>query len=89
MFRFEDGDELDGIEDAYIFNKKDYELTIENAKNNEGQVKWIGVKNVLDEKSSDLWAKSVGWYSADIDGGEHYFSLLLGKCVYFALSLCT
>ena len=34
------------------------------------------MKNVVDEKSSDLWANLVGWYTADINGEEHIFSLL-------------
>jgi len=34
------------------------------------------VKHKVDETSSDLWAKTVGWYTADIDGKECLFSLL-------------
>eukprot|EP00581_Thalassiosira_minuscula_P013910 CAMPEP_0183712662 /NCGR_PEP_ID=MMETSP0737-20130205/7738_1 /TAXON_ID=385413 /ORGANISM="Thalassiosira miniscula, Strain CCMP1093" /LENGTH=297 /DNA_ID=CAMNT_0025941321 /DNA_START=283 /DNA_END=1172 /DNA_ORIENTATION=+ len=37
---------------------------------------WIGVKNVTDRTSSDLWAKHVGWYVADVDDHERTFSLL-------------
>ena len=36
----------------------------------------IGVKKVVDKKSSDRWAKIVGWYSVVIDGQEQSFSLL-------------
>ena len=75
--RFDDGDKINNLEDAYIFNKEDYLLTI-RLDNNEGPTKkkWLGVKNVVDEKSSDLWANLVGWYTADINGEEHIFSLL-------------
>ena len=37
---------------------------------------WIGVRNVVDEESSDMWARSVGWYVADVNGEERPFSLL-------------
>ena len=73
-FRFDDGDVIDNLEDAYIFNKEDYLLTIRLDKSEKKE--WIGVRNVVDEESSDMWAKSVGWYVADINGEERPFSLL-------------
>ena len=73
-FRFDDGDVIDNLEDAYIFNKEDYLLTIRLNKSKKKE--WIGVRNVIDEESSDMWAKSVGWYVVDIDGEERPFSLL-------------
>lgn len=74
--RFDDGDKIDGLEDAYIFNKEDYLLTMRTT-NSEGMAKkWIGVRNVVDQESSDLWANLVGWYTADINGEELQFSLL-------------
>jgi len=52
--RFDDGDKIDGLEDAYIFNKEDYLLTMRTS-NSEGKAKkWIGVRNVVDQESSDL-----------------------------------
>ena len=60
LFRFDDGDELDGIEDCYVFNKEDYLLTM---RCSDRLSNWIGVKNVVDEKSKDSWAKLVGWVS--------------------------
>ena len=41
-----------------------------------GRKDWIGVKNVVDKGSSDLWANLVGWYTTDINGEELPFSLL-------------
>ena len=73
-FRFDDGDVIDNLEDAYIFNKEDYLLTIRLEKSKKKE--WIGVRNVVDEESSDMWAKSVGWYVVDINGEERPFSLL-------------
>ena len=74
-FRFDDGDVIDNLEDAYIFNKEDYLLTIRLEKSKKKE--WIGVRNVVDEESSDMWARSVGWYVvADISGEERSFSLL-------------
>ena len=74
--RFDDGDKIDDLEDAYIFNKEDYLLTMRTF-NSEGKAKkWIGVRNVVDQESSDLWANLVGWYTADINGEELQFSLL-------------
>ena len=74
-FRFDDDDEIDNLEDAYIFNKEDYLLTIRLEKSKKKE--WIGVRNVVDEEPSDMWARSVGWYVVvDINGEEHPFSLL-------------
>ena len=66
---------IDNLEDAYIFNKEDYLLTIRLGKSKKKK-DWIGVRNVVDEESSDMWARSVGWYVADINGKERSFSLL-------------
>jgi len=73
-FRFDDGDVIDNLEDAYIFNKEDYLLTIRLEKSKKKE--WIGVRNVVDEETSDVWARSVGWYVANINGEELCFSLL-------------
>jgi hypothetical protein len=61
---FDDGDELDDIEDYCIFSKEDYLLS--------GKQEWIGVANKLDKTSVDMWAKVVGWYEVSI--GELLFS---------------
>ena len=66
---------IDNLEDAYIFNKEDYLLTIRLGKSKKKK-DWIGVRNVVDEESSDMWARSVGWYVANINGEERSFSLL-------------
>eukprot|EP00579_Thalassiosira_antarctica_P026811 CAMPEP_0202004042 /NCGR_PEP_ID=MMETSP0905-20130828/9464_1 /ASSEMBLY_ACC=CAM_ASM_000554 /TAXON_ID=420261 /ORGANISM="Thalassiosira antarctica, Strain CCMP982" /LENGTH=771 /DNA_ID=CAMNT_0048561297 /DNA_START=15 /DNA_END=2330 /DNA_ORIENTATION=- len=74
---YDDGDELDGVEDRYVFSKADYLLHMQNGGEEDTDHNWIGVKNVLDSESSDGWASSVGWYNATmIDGQEQSFSLL-------------
>ena len=56
--RFDDGDELDNIEDYCVFSRKDYLLS--------GKKDWIGVENIFDSRSKDPWAKKVGWYEVTI-----------------------
>ena len=77
---FDDGDELDGVEDAFVFPKVDYLLEEKNKK-------WLGVKNVMDPKSKDMWAELVGWHEATIDGNVYSFPLLSGK--FCLIILCT
>lgn len=72
---FDDGDDLDDIEEFYVFLKEEYLLSMRKLDGN-SESEWIGVKNVLDRKSIDKWAKIVGWYVASIDGQEQPFSLL-------------
>ena len=55
---FDDGDELDNIEDYCVFSREDYLLSEKKD--------WIGVVNILDESSTDPWAKKVGWYEVNI-----------------------
>eukprot|EP00581_Thalassiosira_minuscula_P018984 CAMPEP_0183723064 /NCGR_PEP_ID=MMETSP0737-20130205/14797_1 /TAXON_ID=385413 /ORGANISM="Thalassiosira miniscula, Strain CCMP1093" /LENGTH=573 /DNA_ID=CAMNT_0025953315 /DNA_START=84 /DNA_END=1802 /DNA_ORIENTATION=- len=81
--KFDDGDELDGIEDRYVFSKDDYLLQIpSNNGNDEGKAfsvgnKWIGVTTVTDPKSTDGWASTVGWYNVTKrDGQKQSFSFL-------------
>ena len=56
---FDDGDQLDRVEDYCIFSREDYLLS-------EKKREWVGVANKLDPNSSDEWAKIVGWYEATI-----------------------
>lgn len=37
---------------------------------------WLGVRNVVDKKSCDPWARITGWYVASIDGKDLSFPLL-------------
>eukprot|EP00579_Thalassiosira_antarctica_P003270 CAMPEP_0201904980 /NCGR_PEP_ID=MMETSP0902-20130614/56276_1 /ASSEMBLY_ACC=CAM_ASM_000551 /TAXON_ID=420261 /ORGANISM="Thalassiosira antarctica, Strain CCMP982" /LENGTH=1143 /DNA_ID=CAMNT_0048439085 /DNA_START=159 /DNA_END=3590 /DNA_ORIENTATION=+ len=67
---YDDGDELDNVEDVFVFPRADYLLSTN------GRPKWIGVKNVLDEHATDQWARMIGWHVATIDGQERHFSLL-------------
>lgn len=62
----DDKTEALGIVDACIFSKEDYLLSMSTQDNSDDVPGWIGVKNVVDKKSSDTWAKSVGWYEVSI-----------------------
>lgn len=64
-----DGDELDDIEDVYVMPKADYLLTTSQAAE---EAEWLGVRTVIDvsEANEDRWAREVGWYEADVDGGR-------------------
>mmetsp|Transcript_27682 Transcript_27682/g.59121 ORF Transcript_27682/g.59121 Transcript_27682/m.59121 type:complete len:772 (-) Transcript_27682:404-2719(-) len=55
----DDGTELDGIPEQFVFPKNDYLLSTSCPSNK----KWKGVKNALDESSNDPWARLVGWYT--------------------------
>jgi hypothetical protein len=70
--KFDDGDEGD-TEDYNVFYHRDYLLTTTRKES-----KWKGVKIVKDKKSSDGWAKLVGWYEVTtVDGEALVFSALL------------
>jgi len=71
--KYDDGDELDDLEDYWVFPKEDYELTIKFEK-----MGWnpIGVRRVFDKGSSDRWTRDVGWYEVTVDGKERKFSRL-------------
>lgn len=79
--KFDDGDELDDIEDSCVFTKADYILSEQNDEDAEACC-WIGVRNVVDKESSDEWASMVGWYNATIGGREHSFSHLSGTSIF-------
>lgn len=94
---YDDGDELVGVEDCYVFSEEDYLiLTRDNLSGQEkggddyavcsngidGKTKWVGVRNVIDKESSDQWANTVGWYNATLDGAEQSFSFLSGMCLF-------
>lgn len=64
---FTDGDELDNIEDYYVFSKTDYELT---TKFEVEGLDYIGVKRRVDKNSNDIWAKLVGWYEIKGEDGK-------------------
>lgn len=69
-----DGDELDGIEDWFVFPKADY-LLIEG---NDGSANFKGVHNDHDS-GYDKWPRLVGWYVADINGKKRQYSRLTGE----------
>ncbi|KAL7495143.1 hypothetical protein ACHAWT_006204 [Skeletonema menzelii] len=74
VVRFDDGD-VGSTDDYNVFHHQDYKLFGQNE--GEGNWKWKGVKNLRDGRSSDVWAKVVGWYVADIDGKKQKFSTLV------------
>jgi len=66
--RYDDGDELENIQDYWVFSRKDYTLSMRSQPN-------IGVKKRRD-KQSDMWAKKVGWYEINVGGTKKLYSFL-------------
>ncbi|KAK1747102.1 hypothetical protein QTG54_002446, partial [Skeletonema marinoi] len=56
---FDDGDELDDIEDIFVFPESEYDLLGREAS---GNFRWKGVRNVLINDSIDRYAKTVGYW---------------------------
>ena len=56
---FDDDDELDDIEDIFVFPEKEYDLLVREAR---GTQLWKGVKNVLSKKSNDRYAQNIGYW---------------------------
>ncbi|KAL7542221.1 hypothetical protein ACHAWF_007117 [Thalassiosira exigua] len=71
---FDDGDRIKKVPDHLVFSSEDYQLHMRHGSN-KGHP-WLGVRNILDPLSADLWAKRVGWYVADVNGNEKVFPLL-------------
>ncbi|KAL3765684.1 hypothetical protein ACHAW5_006364 [Stephanodiscus triporus] len=72
---YDDDDEIDGLEDYWVFSKVDYLLSMRNV----GDSSWIGVRNETDQllgKEDILWPRIVGWYVATIDGKDKSYSRL-------------
>ncbi|KAL7527492.1 hypothetical protein ACHAXR_007734 [Thalassiosira sp. AJA248-18] len=65
----DDGTQLSGIPEHYVFPKSDYLLSTNDDQEPTNR-KWKGVRNVTDASSNDSWAKLVGWYIATIDDGS-------------------
>mgnify|MGYP000193082762 CR=1 FL=1 len=87
---YDDDDELDGVEEQYVWSREDYTMNEKNwdymsKKRNKGKSSWIGVKNATDKKSTDSWAKIVGWYVATIDGQEQKFAHISGNVLWVVL----
>ena len=77
---YDDGDELGGVLDAFVFPKKDYLLNKEVEEEY-----WKNVRKVVDESSSDKYASKVGWYlvSNTVNGGkEKRFATLYDAMLY-------
>ena len=80
---FDDGDELDSIEDYFVMDKKDYLISVRKEDR-----EWIGVENRLEKSSIDNWEKYAGLWVSTIDGEEQLFGQLSGKfCVCFVFVL--
>jgi len=71
---FDDGDELDSIEDYFVMDKKDYLISV---RKEDGE--WMGVENRLEKSSIDNWEKYAGLWVSTIDGEEQLFGQLSGK----------
>jgi len=75
--KYDNGDEIDGVEDYYVFSGTDYRLFVKSSDRQRPHAGWIGVKNVVDrENEGDTYPRVVGWYVATVDGKERPFSLL-------------
>jgi len=77
---YDDGDVLKNIPDHFVFAAEEYLLQVNHDEAvSEGKKKpWRGVKNTMDKRSKDQWAKCVGWYVATIEGEKYSFSDLSG-----------
>ncbi|KAL9189318.1 hypothetical protein ACHAXT_011808 [Thalassiosira profunda] len=85
---FDDGDELEAIQDCFVMKKSEYLLstqkTVESYEvgdddcSDNDEPKWMGVRNKLDTEAikEDMWSHDVGWYVVTLDGKEKSFSLL-------------
>ena len=88
FLRFDDGDELEAIQDCFVMKKSEYLLstqkTVESYEvgdddcSDNDEPKWMGVRNKLDTEAikEDMWSHDVGWYVVTLDGKEKSFSLL-------------
>lgn len=47
---YDDGDQAECVEDAFVFGKEDYQLEMEGQR-------WKGISHVVDQKSTDLWVR--------------------------------
>ena len=65
------GDELSAVSDMYVYPHFDYLLHTQNLRKS-----WIKVKSVIDEQSTDEWARYVGYHQATIDGQVYSYPLL-------------
>ena len=69
---FNDGDKLKGVLDVFVCPEKDYNLQTKIKRKH-----WKGVRNVVDKKSSDRYAREIGWYNVvAVDGQEISYSTL-------------
>ena len=76
---YDDGDELDGIADWYMFPKEDFLLIEKNG----GEDCWSTSSHcrcvfIEHDNDYDEWPRLVGWYVAVIDGKECQFPRLSG-----------
>ena len=47
---YQDGDQAECVEDAFVFGLEDYQLEMEGQR-------WKGICHMVDQKSSDLWVR--------------------------------
>jgi hypothetical protein len=72
---FDDGDEEKELEDYWVWSKEDYHLDTQD----DGRKIWIGVRNEVDSKAADKWARITGWWVAKIERKDQLFSRLSGE----------
>jgi hypothetical protein len=76
---FDDGDHLSSVQEAFVFSKEEYNLSIKFIKNH--SKKWTAIEHITDEDSEDLWAQKVGWYDLSVDGKPTESFALLGDAL--------
>lgn len=60
-YRFDDGDELESIDDYLVMEKSDYLIsTSKTTEDGEIRTEWLGVRTKVDMNSIDIWASEVG-----------------------------
>jgi len=62
---FDNGECRSDIEDYHVIPDKEYKYKDSHTGD--------GIKKIVDEDSSDPWAREVGWYTVDIKGTEETF----------------
>lgn len=75
---FDDGDSITNVPEQYVFLTEEYLVCAQEGRRKKDGLPWLGdVINIVDDNSSDDWARYVGWYMVTIDGVQRSFALLI------------
>lgn len=76
--KFDDGDSITNVPEQYVFPTEEYLVCAQEGRRKKDGLPWLGdVINIVDDNSSDDWARYVGWYMVTIDGVQRSFALLI------------